>query len=301
MKVLVTGSSGLIGSALEPFLTTGGHEVVRLVRRVPRNASEVRWDPAAGEIDRAGLDGVDAVVHLAGESIAEGRWSPEKKARLRDSRVGTTRLLVEALASLARKPKVLGAASAVGYYGHRGDEVMTERSDPASGFLGQLCQDWEAATRPAAERGIRVVNLRIGVVLSPAGGALAKMLLPFKMGAGGKIGSGRQYMSWIALDDVIGAIHHALVTESLEGPVNAVSPEAATNEQFTKALGRVLGRPTIAPLPAFVARIAFGEMADALLLASTRVKPERLLASGYRFRYPGLEGALRHLLGKPAA
>lgn len=300
MKVLVTGSSGLVGSALGTFLTTGGHAVVRLVRRRPAGPSEVPWDPARGEVDRAALEGLDGVVHLAGESIAEGRWSPAKKARLRESRVGTTRLLVDALTGLTRKPGVLVAASAVGCYGDRGDEVMTEKSAPAADFLGQLCQDWEAATKPAAEKGIRVVNLRIGVVLSPAGGALAKMLLPFKMGAGGKIGSGRQYMSWIALDDLVGVVHHALVTGSLSGPVNAVAPEAVTNGQFTKALGRVLSRPTIAPLPAFAARLAFGEMADALLLASTRVAPERLLASGYRFRYPELEGALRHLLGKTA-
>ncbi|HSB61594.1 MAG TPA: TIGR01777 family oxidoreductase [Vicinamibacteria bacterium] len=301
MKVLVTGSSGLVGSALVPFLAAGGHTVVRLVRRAKGGDSEAPWDPAAGSIDRAAIEGVDAVVHLAGESIAEGRWTAEKKARLRDSRVGPTRLLAEALGGLARKPGALVAASAVGYYGDRGDEVMTETSGPAPDFLGRLCQDWEAATKPAAEKGIRVVNLRIGIVLSPNGGALGKMLLPFKLGAGGKVGSGRQYMSWIALDDVIGAFHHALATTSLEGPVNACAPEPVTNERFTKTLGKVLSRPTIAPLPAFAARLAFGEMADALLLSSTRMRPERLLDSGYRFRYPELEGALRHLLGRSAA
>ncbi len=297
MKVLVSGSSGLVGSALVPFLTTGGHEVVRLVRSDPGEA-EVRWDPEAGSVDTAGLEGLDAVVHLAGENIAAGRWTEEKKQRIRDSRVEGTRLLCETLAGLEQPPRALVCASAMGYYGDRGDEVLTEESDPGSGFLPEVCREWEAAAGPAAEAGIRVVNLRFGIILSPEGGALAKMLFPFRMGAGGRLGSGDQYMSWISLDDAVGAIHHALATETLEGPVNGVGPQPVTNAEYTKTLGRVLVRPTIFPMPAFAARLAFGEMADALLLSSARLEPARLQATGYAFQHPELEGALKHLLGK---
>jgi hypothetical protein len=298
MKVAITGSSGLIGGALVPFLTTGGHEVVRLVRRAPKSKDEARWDPEAGGVDAAAIEGVDAVVHLAGESIAAGRWTEAKKARLRSSRVGPTRLLAETLAALETKPTVLVSASAVGYYGNRGEAWVTERDAPADDFLGRLSVEWEGATEPARRAGIRVVHPRIGVVLSPAGGALGKMLLPFRAGLGGVLGPGTQYMSWIALDDLLGALHHLLNRADLAGPVNAAAPEPVTNAVFTKTLGRVLRRPTVAPAPAFALRLAFGEMADAALLASTRVKPERLLATGYRFRFPELEGALRHLLGR---
>ena len=296
MKILVTGASGTVGSALVPFLTTGGHSVTRLVRAEPK-PEEVRWDPAAGQIDKAGLEGHDAVVHLAGESIA-GRWTATKKKKIRDSRVQGTRLLAEALSGLARPPKVLVCASALGYYGNRGEEKLREDSGAGSGFLAEVCQQWEAAAEPARQKGIRVANLRIGIILSSVGGALVQMLLPFKLGVGGKIGSGQQYWSWVAVDDVAGAIHHALTTESLHGPVNTVAPKPVTNLEFTKTLGRVLGRPTIFPMPAFVARLALGEMADELLLSSARLEPGRLLASGYKFRYPELEGALRYLLGK---
>jgi len=298
MKVLVTGSTGLVGSALVPFLASGGHEVVRLVRgRLKPGVVEVPWDPQAGTIEAAKLEGLDAVVHLAGERIT-GRWTAAKKARIRSSRVQGTRLLAEALAGLKQPPKTLVCASAIGYYGNRGDEVLREDSPSGAGFLAEVCREWEAAARPAAEKGIRVVQLRIGVVLSPAGGALARMRTPFKLGLGGRIGNGKQYMSWIAIEDLTGAIHHALTNESLRGPVNAVAPRSVTNLEFTKTLGRVLGRPTLFPLPAFAARLAFGEMADELLLASTRVEPTKLVSSGYRFRAPELEGALRHLLGK---
>lgn len=300
MKIAVSGSSGLVGSALVSFLSAGGHRVSRLVRSKPQPGSaDVHWDPAAGSVDAAGLEGLDAVVHLAGENIA-GRWTPEKKARIRDSRVKGTRLLTETLARLKQAPKVLVSASAIGYYGHRGDEALREDSPSGSGFLAEVCREWEAAAQPAAQKGIRVVSLRIGVVLSPAGGALARMLPPFRLGLGGKIGSGRQYMSWIGIDDLAGVIHHAVTNESLRGAVNAVAPRPVTNQEFTKTLGRVLGRPTIFPMPAFAARLAFGEMADELLLASTRVEPARLAVSGYIFRNPDLEGALRHLLGKTA-
>lgn len=298
MKVAVTGSSGLVGSALVPFLTTGGHEVVRLVRRAPKAKDEARWEPETGAIDSATLEGVDAVVHLAGENIAGGRWTEARKARLRSSRVGPTRLLAEALAGLKKKPKVLVSASAVGYYGSRGDAWMTEKDAPADDFLGRLSVEWEGATEPARKAGIRVVTPRIGIVVSPTGGALGKMLLPFKAGLGGVVGPGTQYMSWIALDDLLGVIHHVMDRSDIAGPVNTVAPEPVTNAVFTKTLGRVLGRPTIAPAPAFALRLAFGEMADATLLASTRVRPERLLATGYRFRFPDLEGALRHVLGR---
>jgi uncharacterized protein (TIGR01777 family) len=236
-------------------------------------------------------------VHLAGENIASGRWTAEKKARIRDSRVNGTRRLSEALAQLSVPPKVLVSASAVGYYGNRGDEILREDSPSGSGFLAGVCRAWEAATEPATQKGIRTVILRNGVALSPNGGILAKILLPFKMGAGGVVGGGKQYLSWIALDDMVEAIHHVLITGSMQGPVNIVAPYPVTNQEFTKTLGHVLGRPTLVPVPAFAARLAFGEMADELLLASARVEPSRLLATGYTFRYPDLEGALRHLLG----
>jgi hypothetical protein len=296
MNVLVTGSGGLVGSALVPALGRAGHRVRKLVRRVPGGGDEARWDPAGGTIDRAGLDGLDAVVHLAGESIAAGRWTASRKARIRDSRVEGTRLLCEALAGLDKPPAALISASAVGYYGDRGNEVLVEDSPPGAGFLPNLCCAWEAATQPAAERGIRVVLLRIGVVLSPKGGALARMLPAFKLGLGGRIGHGRQYLSWITLDDLVGVIRRVLADGNLSGPVNAVSPNPATNLEFTRALGRALSRPTIFPMPAWVARLAFGEMADALLLASARVRPERLLHIQHEFHHSTLETAFRHLL-----
>ncbi len=297
MHIAVSGSSGLVGSALLPFLTTGGHRITRLVRR-PAGGDDIAWDVARGVQDLSRLEGVDAVVHLAGENIAAGRWTAARKEEIRRSRVEGTRRLSESLARLSRRPKVLVSASAIGFYGNRGDEILKEDSAPGSDFLAQVCRDWEAATDPASRAGIRVVHLRSGMILSPAGGALKKMLLPFKMGAGGRIGSGAQFMSWIAIDDTIGAIHHAIVTESLQGPVNGVAPTPVSNAEFTRTLGRVLSRPAIAPMPAFAARLAFGEMADALLLASQRVMPTRLQATGYQFRHAELEGALRHLLGR---
>ena len=300
MHVAVSGSSGLVGSALVRFLGAGGHRVSRLVRGPVAGADAIGWDPAAGVRDTALLEGLDGVVHLAGENIGAGRWTARRKAAIRQSRVEGTQRLCEALARLARRPKVLVSASAVGFYGDRGDETLREESPAGSDFLAQVCRDWETATDPAARAGIRVVRLRLGMVLSPAGGGLKKMLPPFRLGAGGRIGSGRQYMSWIALDDAVGAIHHALTNDSLVGPVNAVAPSPVTNAEFTRALARVLRRPAVAPLPAFAARLAFGEMADALLLAGQRVLPARLQASGYAFRFPDLEGALVHLLGRGA-
>jgi uncharacterized protein (TIGR01777 family) len=298
MRVAVTGASGLVGSALVAHLTTGGHEVLRLVRRSPRGEGEAQWDPAGGALDGAALEGVDAVVHLSGENVAGGRWTRARKARLQDSRIESTQLLARTLASLKRPPKVLLSTSAVGYYGSQDDRWLTEESSVEDDFLGRLAVDWEAAATPAAEAGIRVVHPRLGLVLSPAGGALGKMLLPFRAGLGGVVGPGTQYMSWVAMDDVLGAFHHAMVHEDLQGPFNLVSPEPVTNREFTKTLGRVLRRPTLTPAPAFALRLVLGEMADATLLASSRVRPVALQQSGYAFRFPTLEGALRHLLGK---
>ena len=298
MKVLISGSHGLIGRAVVPFLTAGGHGVVPLVRADPaRTPGAVRWNPEQGTIDSAALEGFDAVVHLAGDNIF-GRWTAQKKARIYGSRVDGTRLLAQALANLARPPKTLITASAIGYYGHRAADVVDEDSAPGMGFLANVVREWEAAAAPAAERGIRVVNLRFGVVLSAAGGALATMLPPFRLGAGGPVGDGRQYMSWVAIDDVIGAILHALGTHELSGPVNVVAPTVVTNREFASTLGRVLARPAVLPLPAFIVKLAFGEMGEELLLASTRVQPKRLQESGYPFRFPELEGALRHTLGR---
>ncbi len=299
MKALVTGSSGFIGEALVRNLADEGHIVVRLVR--PSSEAEtsgVRWDPVAGAVDVGGLEGFDAIVHLAGENIAGAPWTPERKARIRDSRVEGTRLLCESLHRLDRPPQTLVCASAIGYYGDRGREVLREESPPGKGFLAKVCREWEEATGEAVRKGVRVVNLRIGMVLSPYGGALAKMLTAFRACAGGRIGSGEQYMSWIALPELVWVIRYVMESDSVEGPVNAVAPHAVTNREFTKTLGRVLGRPTLVPLPAFAARLLFGEMADELLLASAHVEPGKLLASGYAFRFPELEGALRRLLGE---
>ncbi len=300
MKVLISGSTGLIGSALVSFLTHAGHDIVRLVRSAPKpDGSEVHWDPEPGHIDTAGLEGLDAVVHLAGENIGSGRWTRDKKGRIFGSRIKGTRILCEALANLTNPPKVMVSASAIGYYGDRGEEVLNEESTAGLGFLADVCTEWELATEPVLQKDIRVVNLRTGVVLSLAGGPLEKMLPPFKMGVGGILGNGRQYMSWIALDDAVGIIHHALTTDSLQGPVNNVAPHPVTNREFTKTLGRVLRRPTLFPLPSFGLRIMFGrEMANELFLSSTRVEPSRLQETGYAFQHPELEGALRHVLGK---
>ena len=294
MKILISGSSGLVGSALVPFLTAKGHVVTRLVRS--QNQSGIFWDPSAGRINPKELEGFEVVIHLAGESIASGRWNTLRKQGIRESRVKSTQALAEALTHLAQPPKVFIVASAIGYYGHRGDETLKEDSSAGQDFLADVCQAWETATTPATVKGIRVVNLRFGVILSLAGGALAMMLPPFKLGVGGKIGSGKQYMSWIAIDDVLEIIQHTLTHPLLKGPINVVAPDAVTNEVFTKTLGRVLSRPTLLPMPAFAARLAFGEMADALLLSSQKVEPRALHKSGYAFHYPELEKALRHLL-----
>lgn len=299
MKILISGASGLIGSALVKSCTQAGHEMTRLVRTEPRpGQAELPWDPTAERLDPAGLEGFDAVVHLAGESIAGGRWTRRKKERIRDSRACGTRLLSRTLAQLSAPPAVFASASAIGYYGDRGDETLDEESPPGSGFLGEVCREWEAATQPAAEAGIRVVLLRTGLVLASQGSALAKMLPIFRWGLGGRLGSGRQYMSWITLDDVLGAIDHILQSNTLAGPVNLVAPQPVTNRQFTRTLGQVLHRPALLPAPAVALRAVLEEMANALLLGSARVVPRRLIDSGYEFRDPTLDAAFHRLLDR---
>lgn len=299
MRVLMTGSSGLVGTALRPRLAESKHEVRRLRRGATVSGATTSWNPATGSFTDGALDGIDAVVHLAGESIASGRWTAARKNEIRESRVTGTDHLCRALARLESPPKVLVAASALGYYGDRGDELLDESAVLGDGFLPEVCQVWEDAVGPARDKGIRVVHLRIGIVLTPLGGALKQMLLPFRLGVGGVLGTGSQYMSWIALDDLLDIIMYALTNNSLIGPVNAVAPQAVTNRQFTKVLGSVLNRPTILPVPAFALRLVLGEMAEALLLASTRVDPAVLReAGGFDFSYPDLEPALRHVLGR---
>ena len=297
MKILIAGSSGLIGSALVRHLTQERHEVSRLVRRPPASADEVQWDPAASTIDEARLEGTEAVIHLGGVSIAGKRWNDAHKREIRDSRVNSTRLLSEALARMPQKPEVFLCASALGYYGERGDEVLTENSPKGDGFLPDITAEWEAATAPASEAGIRVCNMRIGVVLSKTGELPRSMLLPFKLGLGGKLGNGRQYMSWIHIDDVVGAFTHALSAPSLHGPVNASAPNPATNAEFTRALARVLSRPALFTVPRFALRIAMGELAE-FALASSRMQPQRLEESGFNFRWEDVESALRDILDK---
>jgi uncharacterized protein (TIGR01777 family) len=291
----MSGSHGLVGKALISSLRSNSHEIVRLVRGKPSGANEIEWHPNEGCLDAATLEGVDAVVHLAGESIASGRWTDEKKLAIRDSRVKGTTLLSEALAQLSRPPSVFVSASAIGFYGDRDDELLTEKSAPGDDFLANVCVDWENATIPAIEKGIRTVHARFGIILDAKEGALGKMLTPFRMGIGGRIGDGKQWMSWIDIEDVVNGLK--FVTEgSVTGPVNFVAPNPVTNAEFTKTLGRALSKPTIFPIPAFGARLAFGEMGDALLLSSQRVQPAVLEERGFQFAHPTLEPALRHIL-----
>lgn len=295
MKILVAGSSGLIGTALCSRLEREGYEVVRLVRRAPAQG-ELRWDPEAGELEQETLEGIEAAVHLGGRNITAGRWTASVKAQLRQSRVQTTQLLAARLAGLAAPPRVLVCASAVGIYGHRRDEELDEESETGEGFLAELGRAWEGASAVAAEAGIRVVQARLGIVLSRRGGALAKMLLPFRLGMGGKIGDGRQYVSWISLEDAVAALIYAVENDALRGPVNLTASQPVTNAELTRTLGRVLRRPTLLPLPAFAAKLVLGELAEEGLLASQRVRPMRLLEAGFEFAHPELEGALRHAL-----
>ncbi len=295
MKVAVTGTSGLIGSGLVSFLSKKGITVSKILRENPEG-DEISWKPEGGDWNSAFTDGIDGIVHLAGENIASGKWTKEKKEKIKQSRIEGTKSLCDHVLKLPAPPSVFVCASAIGFYGDRGMEFLNESSSRGSGFLPDVCIGWEEAAQSVSSVGIRVVNVRFGVVLSKEGGVLAKMLTPFKMGMGGKIGSGKQYMSWVAMDDVTGAIYHALTTDSLKGPVNVTAPNPVTNKEFTKALGRVLKRLTVMPMPAFAAKLAFGKMANDLLLASTRVAPRKLSDSGYVFQYTELESALRHIL-----
>jgi uncharacterized protein len=301
MKVLITGSHGLIGSALVDTLSGAGHHPLRLVRSQPGGPDEISWNPVEGTIDADRIYGVEGVVHLAGKNIGRPWWTSGHKARVKDSRVRGTRLLAETLAGLDRKPAVLVSASGIHYYGDRGDEILTEDSAPGRGFMAEVVMAWEQSTEPAAAAGIRVATIRSGVVLSPRGGALGPLMIPMRLGVGGKLGPGTQYWSWIALDDHVAAIMHVLGAEELSGPVNLVSPEPARNAEIVDTIGRVLGRPTILPVPGFALKIVVGpEMANEMILFSQRVVPRKLEASGFKFAYADLERAFRHVLNRPA-
>ena len=298
-KILISGSTGLIGRALSAYLSTGGHKVVRLVRN--NNSSDkdtIFWDPLNNIIDIESLEGFDYVVHLAGENVGEHRWTPRKKAEILNSRVSGTKFLANSISNLRSPPKAFLCASATGYYGEAGDDLLDEQSPHGTGFLAQVVEKWEGSTEPATDQGIRVVHLRFGVVISPMGGALQKLLMPFKLGFGGRIGHGKQYMSWISLDDAICAIHHLMQNATVEGPINIASNKPITNKEFTKRLGSILKRPTVAAVPAFVIKMLFGQMGRETILASTRVDSTKLSQSGYTYRYPYIEEALSHYLGK---
>jgi uncharacterized protein (TIGR01777 family) len=295
-KILVSGASGLIGTALVSALKSSGYEITCLVRGASDGKDQIQWDPTRA-LAPDSVSGFDVVLHLAGESIV-GRWTEAKKRRIRESRAQGTRRLAEALAQAPQRPRVFVSASAIGFYGDRGQETLREDSAPGSGFLPQVCREWESATEPAAKSGVRTVQVRFGIVLSRNGGALQKMLPPFRMGVGGSIGNGRQWMSWIDIEDLVGAVQHVIKTDALRGPVNVVGPNPVTNAEFTKTLASVLSRPAIFPMPAFAARLVFGQMGDELLLASQRVEPAQLLASGYVFQKPGLRAALEDILKK---
>ena len=296
MKIAIAGASGLVGSALIPILQSDGNQITRLVRSSPK-AGEIEWHPNQDEVSARSLDGFNIIINLAGENIAGGRWTDEQKRKIRDSRVNGTHLLSEAIAKMNSKPGAFICASATGIYGDRDDEILDEQSESGGGFLAGVCREWEMATEPASKAGVRVVNLRFGPILAKEGGMLAKLLTPFKMGMGGKVGSGKQYISWIALEDAVNAIKLAIDDQKIHGPLNVVSPNPVTNEVFTKTLGHVLNRPTALAMPAFAARLAFGEMADEMLLASQKVMPKRLTSAGFQFQYPQLESAMRKYVG----
>jgi uncharacterized protein len=296
MKVAIAGGSGLVGSALIPMLKHLGAQITRLVRS-KAGAGEIEWHPNQDAVNAPSLEGFEVIINLAGESIAAGRWTDDQKRKIHDSRVNGTHLLSEAIARLTQKPRVFLCASATGIYGDRDDEPLDEQSESGGGFLAGVCREWERACEPAVRAGVRVVNLRFGPILSREGGMLAKLLTPFKMGMGGKVGTGRQYISWVAIEDAIQVIRLAIEDATIHGPLNVVSPNPVTNEEFTKTLGHVLNRPTALAMPAFAARLAFGEMADEMLLASQKVLPKRLTQAGYQFAYADLDRALRHYVG----
>lgn len=296
MKIAIAGASGLVGKSLIPALEAEGHEITRLVRQIPR-AGEIEWHPNQDEVSAASIEGFDIIINLAGENIAGGRWTDEQKRKIRDSRVNGTHLLSEAMAKMERKPRAFVCASATGIYGDRDDEILDEQSESGGGFLAGVCREWEMACDPAVKAGVRVVHLRFGPILARDGGMLSKLLTPFKMGMGGKVGSGKQFISWVSLEDSINATVLAINDESLRGPLNVVSPNPVTNEEFTKTLGHVLNRPTALAMPAFAARLAFGELADEMLLVSQRVMPKKLSANGFQFKYPELDAAFRAYVG----
>jgi uncharacterized protein (TIGR01777 family) len=305
MRILVSGSTGFLGTALVETLEGQGHSIMRLVRPATSQksvagarAQTVSWDPVAGKFDAAGAEGADALIHLAGASIAAGRWNASRKDLLRTSRIDATRQLIGALAKLQRPPRVIVAASAIGYYGNRGDETLTEASPPGNDFLAVACREWEAEAERGAEFGARVVNLRFGIILAAHGGALPRMAMPFKFGAGGRLGNGRQWMSWLTLKETVSIIQFALATSGLTGPVNAVAPNPVRNSEFTGVLAKTLHLPALFPAPAFALRLALGEMADALLLVSQKVIPSKLADSGYPFLQPSLAGALAEVFRK---
>jgi hypothetical protein len=297
MKIIISGASGLVGSALTNAFRAEGHSLLHLARPGRRlSTHEIRWDPPSAQVDVPALEAADAVVHLSGAKISEGRWTPERKRVLRSSRIDSTRLLVDSLAQLRQKPHVFVSASAVGYYGNRGDQILTESSEPGGDFLSLLARDWEAEASRAAQAGIRAVILRFGVILSNHGGALPQMIRPFRFGVGGRLGSGRQWLSWIALEDVLGIIRSAIADAHIQGPVNVVAPDPVRNADFARIVGRTLHRPALFPAPKFMLRLALGEMADTLLLASQRVLPDQLLKANYTFQFRELETALKTLL-----
>lgn len=299
-KILITGSTGFIGTQLTSFLTTQGHTVIPMLRSKGGvdEKDAIFWDPAKGTVDSSKLEGLDVVIHLSGASIASRRWSEARKGIISKSRVDSTVLLSNTLSKLRKPPKVLVCASATGYYGDTGKTIITERSPPGSGFLPTVSQEWERSTKPASTAGIRVVNLRTGIVLNPLGGFLKQILPLFRLGLGGKLGNGKQYMSWISMDDLLHVVLFAINNKSVKGPINVTSPKPVTNEKFTKTLGRILSRPTMSFVPAFAIRLLYGEMGKELVLGSCRVIPEKLMSWGFRFYYPTLEKALRHVLGK---
>ncbi|MCC6980473.1 MAG: TIGR01777 family oxidoreductase [Candidatus Melainabacteria bacterium] len=296
MKVAITGSTGLVGKKIVARLEGGGHQVVKLVRGKPKDQSEFSWDPMGGKIDPKAFEGADAVIHLAGENIASKRWSSEQKAKIKQSRVKGTELIAHTIAIMDNPPRTLISTSAVGYYGSRGSEMLSEKSTSGKGFLAAVCRDWEDATKSAEHKGLRVVHARLGVVLSREGGALKLMLPPFLMGGGGPLGNGQQYMSWIDLDDTASAFIYLLTADGVSGPVNIVSPDPVTNAEFTKTLASVIHRPAFFAVPEFAVKMMFGEMGEECLLGSNRVSADKLVSSGFKFAYPELETALKHEL-----
>jgi hypothetical protein len=296
LKIAVTGSTGLVGKRITAELEAAGHQVVKLVRRVRNSENEFSWNPETDKIDAKAFEGVDAVIHLAGENIASKRWSSEQKMKIKQSRVNGTKLISGTLATLDNPPRVLVSASAIGFYGNRGAEILTEESKSGEGFLAAVCRDWEDATRSAESKGLRVVHARLGVVLSKEGGALKMMLPPFLMGAGGPLGNGKQYMSWIDLDDAAKAFIYLATESQVSGPVNLVAPTPETNADFTKKLAKVIHRPAFFPVPEMGVKVLFGEMGEELLLSSNRVSAAKLVNSGFKFTYPDLESALKHEL-----